>query len=80
MTGYTKEDGVMGTRGKRREKTEANDCSLCVMFMTEGDYSCVVFHSTVYQVCKLRVKLVIIIAMTDELLSHCLPPLVSTNP
>ena len=42
MTGYT----------RRREKTEANDCSLCVVFMTEGDYSCVVFHSTVHQVCK----------------------------
>ena len=41
MTGYS-----------RREKTEANDHSLCVVFMTEGDYSCVVFHSTVHQVCK----------------------------
>ena len=38
VTGYT----------RRREKTEANNHSLCVVFMTEGDYSCVVFHSTVY--------------------------------
>ena len=48
MTGYS-----------MRKKTEANDHSLCVVFMTEGDYSYVVFHSTVYQVCKLRVKFLI---------------------
>ena len=64
----------MGTRGKRREKTEANDHSLCVMFMTEGDYSCVVFHSTVYQVCKLKVKLVIIIVLVLELMTACYLP------
>ena len=42
-------EGVTGYSGyTRREKTEANDCSLCVVLMTEGDYSCVVFHSTVH--------------------------------
>ena len=67
MTGYSRwetgdrvlKEGDGMTGYSMRKKTEANDHSLCVVFMTEGDYSCVVFHSTVHQVCKLRVKLVI---------------------